>query len=950
MLKKVRIVVLIIAIIVTATIPVLVGAKRSEKAKQDFANVVFFAYFRGDTEGKEYLINNYQDFVKMYEGEGNLSVKGYLNKVSYGKFNLINIFPQYDGKQLVPIELPCTAEDAEKSNVDYTIINTIISSISGINDNLDYDNDGYIDNFSIILKGGSDEVDSNTTLVSHKSDYGENDKWSNKKLGTYNMLNTYSISNSKAGVIAHEFLHSLGYPDLYTSNGTYPVYIWDIMGAVAQQMSYPLAYLRMKFTNWLTIDTITTSQTLTLSSQDNANGKQAYILKSPLNEYELFVVEFRKKPTDFTSLDRMIGNSGMIVYRIDTTVEGLNNNRGKTGVYVFRQESGLQDDATLRYEAYNASYSKEQGKTLIGSSDLNVTKGALTFSDGSNSGIVISNISSSKGDNMTIDVTIPDAQNYDTWKNTEFPDSVGGDVYTRKNADIISYNNKLYSVNMGNNKIYTHSYENSEWKKINEASMDSTSEIINASLLTVKNGMYLITSMWDKITLYKFSNNAWSKVTTLTDTNGTFAYKEYKDKLYLAKVHSDNLQASLYELNGNTFNLIGTYYKGSLEAGSQKTYAGTPKIEIMNDKMYIINNQSNGLIRMYEMKNNKFTEIETTMNSNQYDVVTLNNKIYFVLGSDYNNDKMRMVIYDGEKFEKIDTTIKLGTPIITVSQGNMYVLAIDMSATGKAIVYAYNENTGLTKEGIDVDNSADSNNLNIVSIKNNLYVVLRRTTDGTIVVKQKETVNSLKSISIIAPKKTTYIVGNKLDLTGLKVIANYKNAQKEVNDYTITGFDSSVPGIYDATITYEGVSNTFTYTIVEDVKEYTTLTEYLNKAGYKTTENFATGFKVNENISTIKNQLTNQDIKITAKADVISTGTEFSYLSENYVSVVYGDINGDGKINSADLLKMRQHLIGTSILTGAYKKAAALVNGSTINSADLLRLRQHLLGIKTILQ
>lgn len=122
------------------------------------------------------MINNYQDFVKMYEGEENLSVKGYLNKVSYGKFNLINIFPQYDGKQLVPIELPCTAEDAEKSNVDYTIINTIISSISGINDNLDYDSDGYIDNFSIILKGGSDEVDSNTTLVSHKSDYGENDK------------------------------------------------------------------------------------------------------------------------------------------------------------------------------------------------------------------------------------------------------------------------------------------------------------------------------------------------------------------------------------------------------------------------------------------------------------------------------------------------------------------------------------------------------------------------------------------------------------------------------------------------------------------------------------------------------------------------------------------------------------------------------------------------------
>ena len=36
--------------------------------------------------------------------------------------------------------------------------------------------------------------------------------------------------------------------------------------------------------------------TYTLNERSNANGNQAYILKSPLNENELFVVEFRKKP------------------------------------------------------------------------------------------------------------------------------------------------------------------------------------------------------------------------------------------------------------------------------------------------------------------------------------------------------------------------------------------------------------------------------------------------------------------------------------------------------------------------------------------------------------------------------------------------------------------------------------------------------------------------------
>ena len=77
---------------------------------------------------------------------------------------------------------------------------------------------------------------------------------------------------------------------------------------------------------------------------------------------------------------------------------------------------------------------------------------------------------------------------------------------------------------------------------------------------------------------------------------------------------------------------------------------------------------------------------------------------------------------------------------------------------------------------------------------------------------------------------------------------------------------------------------------------------------------------------------------------------QFKYNSEIFTAVVYGDLNGDGKINSADLLKMRQHLLGTSTLTGAYKEAGSIATGTTINSADLLRIRQHLLGQKLIEQ
>lgn len=940
-MKKIISISLIITIIGLITIPLITNAKTSDKEKEQFANVVLFAYFKGDTEGRDYLINNTQNMLEMYNGTGELSVKGYLNKISYGKFELKNIFPQYDGNKIIPYELPCSIDGLDKNNLDYTIIHSLITSIPDIKDKLDYNNDGFIDNFSIVLKGGSESVESNSTLVSHKSDYGSDESWSGKRIGTYNMLNTYSIGNSGAGVIAHEFMHSLGYPDLYTSEaGSYPVYSWDIMGQANKYMSYPLAYLRMKYTNWINIDTITESKTLTLDTQDNPNGNQAYILKSPFNEYELFVVEFRKKPEGEEHLDKAIGHSGIIVYRVNTTVTGLSNNRGQTGVYVFREESGKKDDSTLRKEIYYAAYSKETGKTTIGSSDLNVTKGALTFSDGTNSGIVISNISKSDGDNMTFDVTIPDAKDYDTWKNTNYKDETGVDEYTpKKNADIISYKNKIYTVSTGNNKIYTSTYEGSEWKTINTANMENTNYITGISLLNLNEELYLITSSWPNINLYKY-NNGWTKVTSLSDTNGSYSYKVYNEKLYITKVDGSSYKASLYEFKNNTLSEIGTYYEGNTNE-----FVGIPKIEVINNNIYAICRNSYGNIKIYQLENNKFKEITSNLNSNQFDVVSLNNKIYFALGSDTNNKTMKMVVYDGNNFETINTDITFGEPKITVSQGNLYVLVTDITGSKKAKVYAYNQNNKkFEQEGIDVDNAAASGSLNLASIDNKIYVQLKRSTDGIIVVKEKETVNSLQSISIEPPKKTTYTVGEKIDLTGIKVTANYVKEQKEVSGYKISGFETTTPGEHVATVTYEGISNIFSYTVVENIKNYKTLTEYLNEAGYKTSDQFVSGFSIGEKISDIKAKLGNDEINIKANTETISTGTEFSYNGEKYIAIVYGDINGDGKVNIKDWNMMYKYINGTRKFTEQELKSSDVNKDGKVNIKDWNRLYKHING------
>ncbi|MCM1495532.1 MAG: DUF4214 domain-containing protein [Bacteroides sp.] len=500
--------ILLSVLLVVLYLPLSGETVKAAVAPSKMANLVLFISF-SDTETDYWNLEEYEGHSKLrgeeiYDlynvtesGMGTLSVKDYFSLVSCGKFEIENIMPQMTGEQhtIVPITLDKNTE-YYNSGGEYSLLKEAAEQLNQNGEwlgklpaTLDYDGNGFIDNVTFLV--ASPETDRDTNFYSHKADAaGYGISINGTRMNCYNIINygrLHSVSGG-AGVAAHEFLHVLGPLDTYKicvdgtgTCGEGPVGCWDIMAECSYRVQYPLAHTRQEL-GWIDIEEAPVSGTYTLTSPQSDSNHYAMILKTPYSDTEFFVVEYRKKGSIYPGghkdkIDAGIGESGIIVYRVNLAAEPKSN-LASNYIYVFRQ--GEEEAAATKAEARNAYLSSESGRTAFGSgvvSETSSTK-AITYTDGTNSGIIIRNVGTAGGDTITFDLEYSIDMNGRAWDSEQYQyapiqNGIGlhasilnGTLYG-SNMKIVSYNGKLYGLSSNSaGRAELYSYTNGSWKSV----------------------------------------------------------------------------------------------------------------------------------------------------------------------------------------------------------------------------------------------------------------------------------------------------------------------------------------------------------------------------------------------------------------------------------------------------------------------------------------------------
>ena len=138
----------------------------------------------------------------------------------------------------------------------------------------------------------------------------------------------------------------------------------------------------------------------------------------------------------------------------------------------------------------------------------------------------------------------------------------------------------------------------------------------------------------------------------------------------------------------------------------------------------------------------------------------------------------------------------------------------------------------------------------------------------------------------------------------------------------------------------------------------------MNNSGIKNGNKYLSGISVGSDISVIKQKIRNANSNAlvtlknssgnTKNSGIVATGDKVVVTVGNetkeYEVVIYGDVNGDGKIAASDYVKIKNHIMRRSTLSGVYNEASDVNKDGKISASDYVKIKNHIMGKGNILQ
>lgn len=329
--------------------------------------------------------------------------------------------------------------------------------------------------------------------------------------------------------------------------------------------------------------------------------------------------------------------------------------------------------------------------------------------------------------------------------------------------------------------------------------------------------------------------------------------------------------------------------------------------------------------------------------SNWIELASGNSSLYGIRSIDLTNQEI-----DG------DFTIIIKYTISSGKESSLFMTCDYMDET-KYIDYTSNTNY-MSENGTTW---TDMSNIRIsgVSLKcqPNTYVYTNELTELEITNTTETTtgVDVDLKLSNIDTNAITYKVedSNNEDVTShFTITPDYNNKKVSVVS------DNTLIGTFTLKIIYNSIVKTTEFTlssnisVIDDTKSRIdtnndNLNVVLPKGENLTYKKLMDNLSNNNTEVVIKNP---SDQVVTGDNTTVGTGYTISFNNNTYSIILIGDANGDGYIDSGDLLKLLRHLQHTTTLSEAQLQAANCNNDEYLDSGDLLRLLRFLQGTSQI--